>query len=132
MGQCCLVDRTSLAKPSLTKIIHSSYAPVMACSGHGQSRASTSYIFICSLGELQVIRTNKLCHAEDKNLASIYGQDMEILMTESYMYLLDIKSSPSLNGQNSNMLNLLTKNNLEAQNRRRDTSIPSVSAGLNF
>ena len=52
------------------------------------------------------------------------------------MYLLDIKSSPSLTGQNSNIsmssikLNLLTKNNLEPQNPRRDTSIPSVSAGL--
>ena len=140
MGQCYLVDRTALAKPGLTKIIHSSYAPVMACSGHGQSRAYTAYISICSLGELQVVRTEKLCqakHAEDKNLASIYGQDMEILMTESNLYLLDIKSSPSLNGQNNNRkmssirLNLLT-NNLEAQNPRRDTSIPSVSAGLTF
>ena len=27
---------------------------------------------------------------------------------------------------------MLTKNNLEAQNPRRDTSIPSVSAGLNI
>ena len=61
-------------------------------------------------------------------------------MTESHMYLQDIKSSPSLTGQNnvismsSIRLNLLTKKNLAAeilsQNPRRDTSIPSVSAGL--
>ena len=65
---------------------------------------------------------------------------MELLMTESHMYLQDIKSSPSLTGQNnvismsSIRLNLLTKKNLAAeilsQNPRRDTSIPSVSAGL--
>ena len=57
-------------------------------------------------------------------------------MTESHMYLKDNKSSPSLTGQNNDIsmssirLNLLTKNNLEAQNPRSDTSIPSVSAGL--
>ena len=112
MGQCYLVDRTALAKPGLTNIkkklfvvIHSSYAPVMACPGYGQSRASTSCISICSLGELQFVRTDKLCqakHPEDKNLESIYGQDMEILITKSHVYLLDIESSPSLNGQNNN------------------------------
>ena len=54
---------------------------------------------------------------------------------ESHMYLLAIKSSLSLTGQNnnrnmsSNRLNLLTKN-LEAQNPRRDTSILSVCTGL--
>ena len=90
----------------------------MACPGYGQSRASTSYISICGLGELQFVRTDKLCqakHPEDKNLESIYGQYMEILITESHMYLLDIESSPSLNGQNNNRrmssirLNFLTK-----------------------
>ena len=132
MGQCYLVDRTALAKPGLTNIkkknffvvIHSSYAPVMACPGYGQSRASTSYISICGLGELQFVRTDKLCqakHPEDKNLESIYGQYMEILITESHMYLLDIESSPSLNGQNNNRkmssirLNLLTKKMLSSK-----------------
>ena len=52
---------------------------------------------------------------EDKNTASIYGQDIELIMTESHMYLQDIKSSPSRTGHNSNIsvssirLNMLTK-----------------------
>ena len=29
-----------------------------------------------------------------KNITSIYGQDMDLLMPECQMYLLDIKSSP--------------------------------------
>ena len=47
------------------------------------------------------------------------GQDMKILMTESQMYLLDIKSSPSLTGQNSRQkyayyqFGVVDKNNLE-------------------
>ena len=58
---------------------------------------------------------------------------MELLMTKSHMHLKDIKS---LTDQNSNRnmpsirLNLLKKKNLEAQNHRRDTSIPSVCAGF--
>ena len=56
----------------------------------------------------------KICqalHPEDTNPASIYRQGMELLMTESHMYV----SSPSLTGQNINRsmssisLNLLTK-----------------------
>ena len=67
---------------------------------------------------LQDVMPDKFCqakHPEDKNLSIIYGQDMELLMTESHMYLPDIKSSPSLTGQNNNRkmssirLNLLTK-----------------------
>ena len=47
------------------------------------------------------------------------------------MYLQDIKSSPSLSGQNIfHQVEFVNNNNLEAQNPRRDTSIPSVSAGL--
>ena len=92
----------------------------------------------CSLGKLQDVWPDKFCqakHPEDKNPASIYGQDMELLMTESHMYLLDIKSSPSLTSQNSKRsmssirLNLFAKQ-LGNSNPRRDTSIPSVSAGL--
>ena len=72
----------------------------------------------CSLGELQDDRPDKFCqaqHHEDKISASIYGQDMELLMTESHMHLRDIKSSPYLTGHNnfrsmsSIRLNLLTK-----------------------
>ena len=92
----------------------------------------------CSLGKLQDVRPDKFCqakHPEDQIPASIYRQDIELLMTEYHIHLQDIKSSHSLTGQNSNRrmssirLNLLTKNNLEDQNPRRDTSIPSVSAG---
>ena len=75
--------------------------------------------FGCSFGELQIVWPDKFFQAkqlEDKNLASIFRQDMELLMTESHMYLLDIKS----------------RNNLEAQKPGRDTSIPSVSAGLDI
>ena len=80
------------------------------------------YLFLsrlgCSLGELQDVWADKFCqakHPEDQNPASIYGQDMELLMTESHMLLQDIKSSPSLTGHivNRSMpsirLNLLTK-----------------------
>ena len=61
---------------------------------------------------------------------------MELLMTESHMYLLDIISSPTIVGQNSNrtyvfhQVEFVDKNNLEAENPRMDTCIPSVSAGL--
>ena len=80
-------------------------------------------IYLClsrlgySIGELQVFRPDIFCQAKqpgDKNLAYIYRQDMEILMTESHMYLPDIKSSPSLTSQNNNRkmssvrLNVLT------------------------
>ena len=57
-------------------------------------------------------------------------------MTESQMYLLDIKSSLSLTGQHKNreivfhQVEFVDKNNLEAQNPRRDTCIPNVGAGL--
>ena len=61
------------------------------------------YLFLsrlgCSLGELQDVWPDKFCqakHPEDQNPASIYGQDMELLMTESHMHLQDIKSSPHL------------------------------------
>ena len=52
------------------------------------------------------------------------------------MFLLDIKYSPSLTGQNKTKQNIfcqvefVDKSNLEAQNPRRDNSIPSISAGL--
>ena len=62
-------------------------------------------------GLTNFVRPNIL---KTKNPSSIFRQDMELLMTESHMYLLEIKSSPSL----------------EVQNPRRDTSILSVSAGL--
>ena len=45
------------------------------------------------------------------------------------MYLLDIKSS-HLQIDVLHQVEFVDKNNLEAQNPRRDTSIPSVSAGL--
>ena len=57
-------------------------------------------------------------------------------MTESHMYLLDIVSSPTIMGQNNNRIyvfhqfEFVDKNNLEAQNPMRDTSIPSVSVCL--
>ena len=61
------------------------------------------YLFLsrlgCSLGELQDVWPDKFCqakHPEDQNPASICGQDMEFLMTESHMHLQDIKSSPHL------------------------------------
>ena len=61
------------------------------------------YLFLsrlgCSLDELQDVWPDKFCqakHPEDQNPASIYGQDMEFLMTESHMHLQDIKSSPHL------------------------------------
>ena len=61
------------------------------------------YLFLsrlgCSLGELQDVWPDKFCqakHPEDQNPASIYGQDMELLMTDSHMHLQDIKSSPNL------------------------------------
>ena len=63
-------------------------------------------------GLTNFVRPNIL---KPKNLASIYGQDMELLMQEFHMYLLDIKSSPKLTGQHDNRvmsfirLNLLTK-----------------------
>ena len=50
--------------------------------------------------------------------------------------ILDFKSSPLLTGKNKktnyvfHQVEFVDKNNLEAQNPRRDTSIPSVSAGL--
>ena len=89
----------------------------------------------CSLGGLQGVRPDKFCqalHPEDKNPAYIYRQDMELLMTESHTHLQDIKSSPSLTSQNNNFheVEFVDKNNLELQSPRRDTSIPSVSAGL--
>ena len=49
-------------------------------------------------------------------------------MTEWHMYLLDIKSSPTLIGQNNNItyvfyqVELVDKNKLGAQNPRSDTS----------
>ena len=52
---------------------------------------------------------------EDKNSASIYGQDVELLKPESHMHLHDIKSSPYFAGHNnfrsmsSMRLNLSTK-----------------------
>ena len=59
------------------------------------------YLFLsrlgCSLGELQDVWPDKFCqakHPEDQNPASICGQDMEFLMSESHMHLQDIKSSP--------------------------------------
>ena len=72
----------------------------------------------CSLGKLQGVRPDKFCqaeHPENQILASIYGHDIELIMTESHIHLQDIKSSHSLTGQNSNIimssirLNLLTK-----------------------
>ena len=57
-------------------------------------------------------------------------------MTESHMYLQDIESSPSLYRSEQqykyvfNQVELVDQNNLEARNPRRDTSFPSVSAGL--
>ena len=50
-----------------------------------------------------------------KNPTSIYGQDIDLFMTESHMHLKDIKSSHSLTGHINNInmssirLNLLTK-----------------------
>ena len=50
--------------------------------------------------------------------------------------ILDFKSSPLLTGKNKkpnyvfHQVEFVDKNNLEAQNPRRDNSIPSVSAGL--
>ena len=63
-------------------------------------------------------------------------QDMELLMTESHMHLQDSKYSPHLLARTatevclSSGLNFVDKNKLEVQNHRRDSSIPSVSAGL--
>ena len=61
------------------------------------------YLFLsrlgCSLDELQDVWPDKFCqakHPEDQNPASICGQDMELLMTESHMHVQDIKSSPHL------------------------------------
>ena len=60
---------------------------------------------------------------------------MELLKTEAHMYLLDMKSSPTLIVQNNNrtfvfhQIKFVDKNNLEAQNPRRVTSILSVIAG---
>ena len=105
-------------------------------------RLQPFYLFLsrlgCSLGELQDVWPDKFCqakHPEDQNPASIYGQDMEFLMTESHMHLQDIKSSPHLCREQQqkyvfHQVEFVDKNNLEAQNPRRDTSIPSVSAGL--
>ena len=54
------------------------------------------------------------------------------------MYLQDIKSSPSLYWSEQqdkyvfNKVEFVDQNNLEAKNPRRDTSIPSVSAGFHL
>ncbi len=51
------------------------------------------------LGLKIFVRTN---YPEDKHSASIYGQDMELLMTESHMQSTSIfNPSPSLTGHNS-------------------------------
>ena len=64
------------------------------------------------LGLTNFVRPNIL---KTKKPACSYKQDMELHMTESHMYLQDIKTSPSLTGQNNDIrmcsirLNLLTK-----------------------
>ena len=58
---------------------------------------------------------------------------MELLMRESHMYLQDIKSSPLTYWPEQEQkyvfyqVEFVDKNNFEAWNPRRDTSIPSVS-----
>ena len=62
---------------------------------------------------------------------------MDLLMTEYHMHLQDIKSSPSLTGQKKTKIKnifhqdeFVDKKRLEAQNPRRDNSIPSICACL--
>lgn len=79
------------------------YCMVYSSSVQYSSLRYSAVLFLsrlgCSLGELQDVWPDKFCqakHPEDQNPASIYGQDMELLMTESHMHLQDFKSSPHL------------------------------------
>ena len=118
--------------------VQSDQRQVMSKVGHLQP----FYLFLsrlgCSLGELQDGWPDKFCqakHPEDQKPASIYGQDMEFLMTESHMHLQEINPALIYCREQQqkyvfHQVEFVDKNNLEAQNPRRDTSIPSVSAGL--
>ena len=84
----------------------------------------------CSLAELQDVRPEKFCqayHPEDKNLASIYRQDIEVQnLTCIYKILNPV---PHLLARKTTELCLLS-GWICWKKPRRDTDIPNGSAGL--
>ena len=56
-----------------------------------------------------------------------FRQDMALLMAESHVYLLDIKSSPTLIGQNKNRTYVLHQ--VEFVNKNNPRGDTSISAG---
>ena len=96
----------SFAHSDWTHLIRLAYLDPVLWNNLGEPKVGhlqPFYLFLsrlgCSLDELQDVWPDKFCqakHPEDQNPASIYGQDMELLMTESHMHLQDIKSSPHL------------------------------------